>query len=652
MSRNFFQNLSESSLSAQKTNPDNNSTKHLDKDLKVFLNKDHVPNNIMGWLRKEDPPMSEINGKPFAGGMFPIADLSFQEIFTPEDFTNEHRDTGNAADDFIRGEITSRGEEIEMLNNELSRELMKKAGDLGFLGIDLPEKYGGMELDKISSAIVSEKFGYGAGSFTITEINHTGIGTLPLALFGTEEQKNRYLLKLISGQFVGAFGLTEPEAGSDALNPLTAATLTEDGKYYLLNGSKQFITNAGFADVIFTYAKVDEKWFTAFIDEQKWEGVSVDEEEEKMGMHGTSTRAYHFDNVKVPVENVLGEVGKGHVVALNALNMGRYKVGAICIGSGKRAFFEAVKYAKQRVQFGKPICEFGLIKEKIGRMAVRLFAAESMMYRTAGLLQARLNGLDMGSEDAGIKTAEALEEYLIECSINKIYGSETEGYVVDEEVQIFGGYGYIRGNHPELAYRNARINRIWEGTNEINRIVIVSTLLRRFYKGSFDSMNTFENVSQEMDNFEPVDSDAPDSLDAQEKLIHLAKKIFLFVFGMACQKHGKNLRQEQELVGVLSDMVIEIYAMETALLRSQKILNGKLQEKAVIPMAMTKVLYHDGLEKTGSLAVQALETMESGKSLKKHIHAVRRLMVSPPIDVVRTRRHIADAMIRFGRYTF
>ena len=596
--------------------------------------------------------MTEIRENPFAGGMFPIADLTFQEVFTPEDFSNQHRDIGNAVDDFIRGEITSRGEEIEMLNNELSRALMKKAGDLGFLGLDLPEKYGGMELDKISSAIVSEKFGYGAGSFTITEINHTGIGTLPLALFGTEEQKQRYLPKLISGGFVGAFGLTEPEAGSDALNPLTTATRTEDGKHYLLNGSKQFITNAGFADVIFTYAKVDEKRFTAFIVEQNWEGVSVDEEEVKMGMHGTSTRAYHFDNVKVPVENVIGEEGKGHVVALNALNMGRYKVGAICVGSAKRAFFEAVKYAKQRVQFGKSISEFGLIKEKIARMAIRLFAAESMMYRTAGLLQARLNGLDMASEDAGIKTAEALEEYLIECSINKIYGSETEGYVVDEEVQIFGGYGYIKGNHPELAYRNARINRIWEGTNEINRIVIVSTLLRRFTKGSFDLMNRFENVSQEMDNLQPVDSDSPDSVDAQEELIHLAKKIFVFVFGMACQKHGKNLRQEQELVGILSDMAMEVYAMETALLRSQKILNGMTPEKAAIPVAMTKVLCHDGLEKSGSLATQALEALESGKSLKKHLHALRRLMVSPPIDMVRTRRHIAESMIHFGRYAF
>jgi alkylation response protein AidB-like acyl-CoA dehydrogenase len=359
--------------------------------------------------------MDAVGKKVIGGGLFLVEEVGFREVFTPEDFTNEHKDIAKAVEDFIKGEITSRGDEIETLNNELSRELMGKAGELGFLGIDIPEKYGGMELDKISSAVVSEKFGYGAGSFTITEVNHTGIGTLPLALFGTEEQKKKYLPGLSSGKLIGAFGLTEPEAGSDALNPLTTATLSEDGKHYLLNGSKQFITNAGFADIIFTYAKVDDKFFTAFIVEQNWEGVSVDEEEEKMGMHGTSTRAYHFENVRVPVENVLGEVGRGHVVALNALNMGRYKVGSICIGSAKAAFDEAVKYSKKRIQFGRPICEFGLIKEKISEMSVRLFAAESMMYRTAGLIQARLEGLDMSSDDAGIKTAEALEEYLIEC---------------------------------------------------------------------------------------------------------------------------------------------------------------------------------------------------------------------------------------------
>jgi len=492
------------------------------------------------------------------GGAFLLQNIAFQETFMPEDFTNEHKDIAKAVEDFIKGEIISRGDEIEVLNNELSIELMRKAGELGFLGIDIPEKFGGMALDKITSAIVSEKFGYGAGSFSVTELNHTCIGTLPLALFGTKTQKEKYLPGLSSGKLIGAFGLTEPEAGSDALNPLTTATLSEDGKHYLLNGSKQFITNAGFADIIFTYAKVDGKYFTAFIVEQNLKGVSIDEEEEKMGMHGTSTRAYHFDNVKVPIENVLGEVGRGHVVALNALNMGRYKVGAVCIGSAKASFDEAVKYAKQRLQFGRPICEFGLIKEKISEMAIRLFSAESMTYRTAGLIQAKLENLDMNSDDAGFKTVEALEEYIIECSINKIYGSETEDYVIDEEVQIFGGYGYIHGNHPELAYRNARINRIWEGTNEINRIVIVNTLIRRMTKGTFDLMSTFHQVSDDIEKLEPVSSDNPENLNTQIKLIELAKKIGLLVIGIAHNKYKKSIRDEQELIGMISNILIEI----------------------------------------------------------------------------------------------
>ena len=595
--------------------------------------------------------MDDDDRKTAGGGMFVVEDISFQDVFTPEDFTSEHKDIAKAVEDFVKGEIISRGDEIELLNNEVSRELMRKAGDLGFLGIDIPEKYGGMELDKISSAIVSEKFGYGAGSFSITEVNHTGIGTLPLALFGKGEQLKKYLPGLSSGELIGAFALTEPEAGSDALNPLTTATLTEDGKYYLLNGSKQFITNAGFADIVFTYAKVDEKFFTAFIVEQDWDGVSVDEEEEKMGFHGTSTRAYHFDNVRVPVENVLGEVGRGHVVALNALNMGRYKVGAICIGSAKRAFDEAVKYAKQRVQFGRPICEFGLIREKIGEMAIRLFAAESMMYRTAGLIQAKLEGLDMSSDDAGIRTAEVLEDYLIECSINKIYGSETEDYVVDEEVQIFGGYGYIHGNHPELAYRNTRINRIWEGTNEINRIVIVNTLIRRATKGIFDLISAFNRVSKEIEKLEPGGPDEPEGLSAQKKIIEFAKSIWLFVMGVAYGMYEKGLRDEQELMGMISDIIIEIYAIESALLRSQRLLNGKKPERATIPVKMTKVLVHDSLEKISFLARRALEAMEDEELLEKHLATIRRLLVSPPINTVTLRRDIVDAMIQYGRYS-
>jgi alkylation response protein AidB-like acyl-CoA dehydrogenase len=585
------------------------------------------------------------------GGLFLFCDTLWDAIFTPEDFSRQQRDIAAAVDDFIKGEITSRGDEIETLSNDLSRALMRKAGELGFLGLDLPERYGGMALDKISSAIVSERFGFGAGSFTITELNHTGIGTLPVALFGTEAQKKKYLPGLITGEYIGAFGLTEPEAGSDALNPLTTATPSADGKYYVLNGSKQFITNAGFADVIFTYAKVDGQFFTAFIVEQKWDGVSVDEEEDKMGMHGTSTRAYHFDQVRVPVENVLGEVGKGHLVALNALNMGRYKVGSVCIGSAKRAFLEAVKYAKQRKQFGKSICEFGMIKEKIAGMATRIYAAESMMYRTAGLLQARLEGVEMSSDESGLRTAEALEEYLIECSINKIYGSETEDYVVDEEVQIHGGYGYIRGSHPELAYRNARINRIWEGTNEINRLVIMNTLLRRLGQGAPGELEPQEALVKALEAFKAPDRDGHENLDVQKEMTKIAKKVFLLVLSLARNKYGKDLRGEQEIIRPLSDMIMGIYAMESAVLRGEKILGAQGPGRGQVPLNMAKVVCHEGLQIMRRHAEDALGALEEGEVPERRLRIVREALASPAMDVIGLRKKIAEAMILYGKYS-
>jgi alkylation response protein AidB-like acyl-CoA dehydrogenase len=592
-----------------------------------------------------------VKGKGRKGGSFLLEEASPDEIFVPEEFTREHKDIAKAIEDFIKGEITSREKEIENLDFALSRELMEKAGELGFLGIDIPEKYGGMELDKISSALVSERLGFGAGSFTITELNHTGIGTLPVAFFGTEDQKKKYLPGLCSGKRIGAFGLTEPEAGSDALNPRTTATLSADGKHYILNGAKQFITNAGFADVIFTYAKVDDRHFTAFIVEQGWEGVSTDEEEKKMGMHGTSTRAYHFDNVRVPVENVLGEVGKGHVVALNALNMGRYKVGAVCIGSAKRAFFEAVKYAKQRTQFGKAICEFGLIKKKLSEMAIRIYAAESMMYRTAGLIDAALMDLDKGPEQAGVKTARALEEYLIECSINKVYGSETEDYVVDEEVQIFGGYGFIQGNHPELAYRNARINRIWEGTNEINRVVIANTLIRKAQKGELDLESAFHAASENLAHCAPGETDDPTSLGTQEKTLRIAKDVFIWLWRTAIQKFGKGLRDEQQFLGILSDMAIELWGSECGLLRSKRMMKGKDPSKGPLAAKMTGVLIHDAAARLASLARNGLEALEEGKSLAGRASLFWRLMAPPPLNVTAIRTEIADAMIRYSRYS-
>ena len=594
--------------------------------------------------------MTDLDQGALGGGMFLFESSAAESVFTPEDFTREHKDVLSAIEEFIKGEILSRGEEIETLNYELSRELMRKCGELGFLGIDIPETYGGTELDKVCSAIVSERFGFGAGSFGLTELNSTGIGMLPVALFGTEEQKKKYLPGLSAGKLIGAFALTEPEAGSDALNSMTTATLSADGKTYLLNGSKQFITNAGFADIVFTYGKVDGTHFTAFILEQTWDGISTDEEEEKMGYHGTSTRAYHFDNVRVPRENFLGEVGRGHLVALNALNMGRFKVGALCMGHAKRAFLEAVRYAKQRIQFGRPICEFGLIKEKIAKMAIRLFTAESVTYRTAGLIQRRVEATGSRSAAAGMGTADALREYLMECSINKVLGSETEGYVVDEEVQIFGGYGYIHGNHPELAYRHARPNRIWEGTNEINRTVIVNTLSARVTKGSGLLKSALDKASQNFWQLRPAETDDPENLKAQEQILEVSKQIFLSLFRRAYEKHGEDLREEQALVGLLSNMIIGIYALDTTLLRTQKLSRSNKPDRPALPLKMTKVLFHESGEGLGFLARQILEALEEGESLKRGLEHLRRVLSPPPMNSVALRKEIADAMIRFGGY--
>ena len=523
----------------------------------------------------------------------------------------------------MAGEIQSRGDEIEHVNNELSRELMKKAGDIGLLAADVPEEYDGMDLDKVSSLIISDTLGEGAGSFTVTELNHTGIGTLPLAFFGRADQKKKYLPGLSSGALIGAFGLTEPDAGSDALNPRTTAVLSEDATCYILNGSKSFITNAGFADLIFAFAKVNGEAFTAFIVEFDTEGLSVDAEEIKMGMKGTSTRSVIFNNVKVPVENVLGDVGKGHVVALNALNMGRFKLGAVCTGNARSTFNEAVRYAKQRVQFGKPICEFGMIKEKIGEMATQLFAGESMMYHTADMMDRLITHGNPSADNIGRVTAAALEEYLIECSIMKIYGSEIQDFVVDESVQIFGGYGYIYENPAEMAYRNARINRIWEGTNEINRLTITNTLLKRIAQRRLKLQTEPLLLSQKLTNPTPITEDDPDSLDGQAEMLDTAIKITLYLIGMVQEKYADGLRSEQELSGIISDTVIAVYAFESAFLRAAKMQSQKRARNKENALKIAKVLSVRLFDKLGSLAGRALPAIADRKKLHESLSLVR-----------------------------
>lgn len=587
--------------------------------------------------------------KLFKGGEFLITDALPEEVFTPEDFTKEQRLIGKSAEEFGLGELTPIRDELEELNPDLLRSLINKAGELGFLGADMPEIYGGSELDKVSATLITEYISQGTG-FSITYGVQTGIGSLPIVFFGTPEQKKKYLPKLATGEMICAYALTETEHGSDALNAETTAVLSEDGKYYILNGQKQFITNAGFADLILTYAQIDGTQFTSFIVERAWEGVSVDEEEKKMGVHGSSTRAIIFQDVKVPVENVLGEVGRGHVVALNTLNIGRYKLGAFTVGGAKLLIAEAVKYAKNRIQFGKPISEFGLIKHKIAEMVIKAFVTESMVYRTAGLLNMALEGIDPSKDDAGQKTGNALRKYALECSINKVYGSEVLEFVVDECVQIMGGYGYIQDNPIESSYRNSRINPIWEGTNEINRLVIVDTIMRAAMKGELPLLDAVKEVMGELMSYRPGMSEEEGILEKEQKMVAMAKKIALLAAGAATQKYMEKLGNEQEIVALIADIIIEICAMESALLRSLKKFQKEGEEKSKIHIAATKVYINDSFPQVDIMARQVFAAISEGEELRTQLMGLKKFARFTPINTIALRREIADSIIPVARY--
>ena len=588
--------------------------------------------------------------KLFKGGEFLITDALPDEVFTPEDFDKEHQLIAQSAEEFGLKELEPKREELEQLNPELVKTLLRKAGELGFLGADMPEIYGGSELDKVSSSLITERISRGISGFSIAYGVQTGIGSLPLVLFGSPEQKKKYLPKLASAEMIGAYALTEPGHGSDALGAETTAVLSDDGKYYILNGQKQFISNAGFADLFITYAQVDGKQFTSFIVERKWEGVSVDEEEKKMGVHGSSTRPVIFQNVNVPVENVLGEVGKGHVVALNTLNVGRYKLGAATVGGSKLLIGEAVKYAKGRIQFGKPICEFGLIKHKIAEMVIKTYVVESMVYRTARLLDLALEGIDPTSKEAGKKTGEALRRYALECSINKVFGTEVLDYVSDEALQIMGGYGYIQGNPIETAYRDSRINRIWEGTNEINRLLIVDLLMRSALKGELPLLDVIKKVAGELLSFRAPVEEEEGILEKEKRLVSTAKKIGLLSAGAAVQKYMDRLRGEQEIVALIADMVIEIFAMESALLRAIKKYQKEGEESARIHIAATRVYVHDAFARVEVMARNIFGAISEGEELRTQMMGLKKLARYNPINSIALRREIADSIIPVARY--
>jgi alkylation response protein AidB-like acyl-CoA dehydrogenase len=586
------------------------------------------------------------------GGAFLIESIPPQEVFTPEEFTEEQRLIAKAAVEFVVGEVQPQLEDIEAQKEGLLPGLVKKAGELGFLSGDIGEEYGGQQLDKVSVVLMVEKLSQGGGSFMVAYVVHTGIGSLPIIFFGNKNQKKRYLPKIATGEMITAYALTEPEAGSDALNAKTTATLSPDGEYYILNGQKQFISNAGFADVFVTYAKVDGEKFTSFIVEKKFEGVSVDEEENKMGMKGSSTRSLIFTDARVPVENVLGEVGRGHIVAFNTLNIGRLKLGPACVGSAKSALQDAITYAKQRVQFGKPIAEFGLIKHKIAEMAIRVFTVESMVYRTAALVDRVLQHIDHHAEDVGIQMAKGIEEYAIEDSINKIYSSEMLDYVVDEALQIHGGYGYIHDYAIERGYRDSRINRIWEGTNEINRLLIMDMLTKRAMKNRLPVLAAAQKVANELLTLRPKVESDDGKLTLQNEMVEMSKKISLLVAGAAVQKYMMKLEEEQEILSSISDIVIEVFAMESALLRAIKSMEKLGDERAQIQKTMVKVYVNDAFDRVEGFAKRAFAAIAEGDTLRTQLSALKKLTRFTPVNSIALRREIADYVIKIGRYPF
>lgn len=588
----------------------------------------------------------------FSGGEFLITDAAPEDIFAPEDFTDEHKMIYETAKDFVDKEVIPNMDRIEEKDKELVLSLLAKAGELGLLGTDVPEEYGGLGLDKVSTTVVGEAMGT-AGSFSVVYGAHTGIGTLPIVFFGNEEQKKKYLPPLASGEACAAYCLTEPGAGSDALNARTKAVLSEDGKYYILNGEKIFITNAGWASTFIVYAKVDGEQFTGFIVEKDFPGVSTGKEEKKMGVHGSSTRPVIFEDAKVPVENVMFEVGKGHKIAFNILNIGRWKLGAMTTGGCKACVTEAVKYANGRIQFKVPISSFGMIKTKLANMAIRAFMSESMMYRLAGMFDDKLGTLDQEAKKSGGETAKAIEEYAAECSIAKVYGSECLEYCVDEYVQILGGYGYTAEYPAERYYRDSRINKIWEGTNEINRLLIPGTLMRRAMQGRLNLLRAAQAIPNELMSYSPLALELPETpLALQEHMVKMSKKIALMVAGVAAQKFGQGLAKEQEVLGKVADILSEIFAMESGLLRTLKIISSQGEEKAKYQIAAVKVYVDEMIPTIEMWAKQALAYMEEGDMLRTQLAGVKKLARYQPINAISLRREIAERIIDLESYPF
>lgn len=582
------------------------------------------------------------------GGAFLIEDLTYDQIFTPEDFTEEHLMIAKTAEDFVEKEVHPVLDRLENHEFDITVKLLKEAGELGLLAADVPEEYEGLGLDKITSSLITEKMA-GGGGFALSHGAHVGIGSLPIVLFGNEDQKKRYLPALASGEKLAAYALTEPGSGSDALGARTTAKLNAEGTHYILNGEKQWITNAGFADVFVVYAKIDGEKFSAFIVDRSFPGVSTGAEEKKMGIKSSSTRTLILEDVPVPVENLLGEIGKGHVIAFNILNIGRYKLAIGAVGGSKKAFEMTVKYANGRQQFKTPISQFNLTKEKFGTLASEIYAAESSVWRTIGLYEENQGKLSDEETKDIKKLADSIAEYAIECSLNKFFGSEVLAHVVDEGVQIHGGYGFMQEYPIERAYRDARIQRIFEGTNEINRLLVPGTLVKKAIKGELPLFQKAMALQEELMMLMP--EEPGDEPLAQEKyLVKQAKKLALVAAGLSAQKFGKALEKEQEILANIADIISDVYSMESVVLRTEKAIAKDGAEKNQQKLLYTQIFCQEAFNRIEAVAKETLVAVEQGDMLRMMLSTLRKLTRHTPINVIAKKREAADVIIEAERY--
>jgi len=582
------------------------------------------------------------------GGSFLIEERTPDEIFTPEDFTEEHRMIADTTRQFVDNEVTPHLDRLEKHDWDFARELVRKAADLGLIGANISEEYGGLGLDQTSGALIGENIGRSA-SFATTLGAESGIGLLPIIYFATDAAKQKYLPKLATGELISAYALTEAGSGSDAMAAKATARLSDDGKEYILNGEKMWITNGGFADIFIVFAKVDGDKFSAFIVERQ-PGLTSGAEEHKMGIKGSSTTALVLSDVRTPVENLLGEVGKGHKIAFNVLNIGRFKLGAMCLGGMKLAIQESVRYANERHQFGKSISSFGAIKAKLAEQAIRTWVGESMIYRTLGMIEAGVSAVDSKDMDARLR---AIEEYAAECSIIKVVLSEYCDFIVDEMVQIYGGYGYSADYPAERAYRDSRINRIFEGTNEINRMLIPGRLMKSALSGNLALLPAAQALMDEVLSPQLPSLDDDDRLLAvEEKLAQNAKKVALMTLGTAAQKYMMKLGDQQEILMGIADIIMDTYAMESAILRARKLAGSQGETAAARYLDITRVFCNDAVGRIESRAKSTLAGMSEGDELRTLLAALRRFTKQQPMNTIVARQRIADDMIAANKYVY